>query len=631
MFEKNSWPFTPLYLSQIIDEATLAVIESGCCERLKRPLTILERRVPQGEFIRIESINEKQRYELHCQFFRSIESRDQLCKACDIQEADRSLEVFEKTGSCYREFQCHLGLTDMTYIICICKQSVAEVFSGQYLPDEGVSKITTQVSNYRDQPKYEIIPPVENEMMRLAAQLTKKPDDARVLFEREALHIQRIAESEFKRVKREWEEEFLDQIRKLPGATGLQNLNSLVNIVRLILDDIRKFFRSEYMFLFASFRENDTVLAPVAHSGIDKSGLINLPHFNWKKAGLPLTGYDISNYDHLTDRIIEWKKSIRGDNSDFFSHASCILPMTLNDRYRGVLVFGPFFEKVELEEERHFLVDIATTVGLIALTGLEVLYLEQERRRWELSAHLISHQMKTALTPITTLIGRAKSVVNHRGGGIDTEKLSEYLDQSENMVINFARGATKTLKSHVFHIEKDDFTFISFPLSVLVSNCANGYMDLAIEKNREIQIDPSVEYLPDVEIDVARLTIAFTNLIDNAVKYSFQGTKIYVRSRIAMNLRVEDARVEIDVDDLGYEINENERKRIFEQGVRGQSVLKIGRLVGTGFGLWEGAGDCSCSWRGYSSIMFFNKYETARGNSLSGCVYFIDPTKSKKI
>jgi signal transduction histidine kinase len=587
MFDKDHWPFTPVYLSQIIDASTLAVIESGCCERLQRPLTILEQRDKSRGFDRIESINEKQRYELHCQYFRSHENRDELCKSCDIREAYRSMKAFEETGNPYREFNCHMGLIDMTYVICINKQPVAEVFSGQFMPEDGVKKIKENISNYQNRLELSITPEVENRLTQLAENLTEKPENAGDLFEREALHIQKIANSEFVSVKREWEEEFLDDIRKLPGNGGNQNLELLQDAIKQILIRVKTFCRSTYLVLFANFLEGDTVLIPVAFSGFEQKPPPSLPHFNWKKANLPLLGYNIQNYSQFSDWQADWKKSIRGDNSQLFADASCILPMSLNDRYRGVLVFGPFVEPVDLEQERRFLMDIANTVGLIALTGLEVLYLEQERHRWESSARLISHQMNTALTPITTLIGRAKSTLKYRGGSIDTEKVSGFLEQSENMVINLAHGAMKTLKSHVFHIEKDDFTFVSFPLSVMVSNCSDSFVDVAADKNREIQIDPGVEYLPDAEIDVARLTIALANLVDNAVKYSFQGTKIFIRARIVIGASIEDARAEIEVDDIGFEIHEYERRNIFEQGVRGQSVLKIGKIAGTGFGLWE--------------------------------------------
>jgi hypothetical protein len=71
MFQHDMWPFTPVCLREIIDPDNLSVIESGCCERLGRPLTILDCN-PNAEAScrRIESLNEKRRYEEFCHFDR---------------------------------------------------------------------------------------------------------------------------------------------------------------------------------------------------------------------------------------------------------------------------------------------------------------------------------------------------------------------------------------------------------------------------------------------------------------------------------------------------------------------------------------------------------------------------------
>jgi signal transduction histidine kinase len=43
----------------------------------------------------------------------------------------------------------------------------------------------------------------------------------------------------------------------------------------------------------------------------------------------------------------------------------------------------------------------------------------------------------------------------------------------------------------------------------------------------------------------------------------------------------------IEVDDIGGEIRLEDRERIFEQGQRGLIGAKMGRIPGTGLGLWE--------------------------------------------
>ena len=48
--QTTKWPFIPTSLNDILDSETLTVIESGSCERLGRPLTILDFDSQTGSF-----------------------------------------------------------------------------------------------------------------------------------------------------------------------------------------------------------------------------------------------------------------------------------------------------------------------------------------------------------------------------------------------------------------------------------------------------------------------------------------------------------------------------------------------------------------------------------------------------
>jgi len=312
-----------------------------------------------------------------------------------------------------------------------------------------------------------------------------------------------------------------------------------------------------------------------------------LPHFNWKKANLPLQGLDARTW-----AIADWNRQsgprgIRGDNCEYFTGARCIIPTSLGDRYRGALVLGPLAEDVDLQRERRFLAEMADTIGSLTLTGLEVLYLERERRRWRSTAMLLTHQLRTGLTPITTQIGRAKSLNQKSGKGTDGKRIGDFLSRAEDLALQLARGAKETLAGHVLQVEPDDLEFDRYPLSVLVANCAGGFAARAEKRHRKLIVDSSVELLPEAEVDVARLTIALSNLIENGIKYSFPNTDIYLRSHSHSMADPSVATVVIEVDTLGDEIRLEDRERIFEKGTRGLTQAKMGRIPGSGLGLWE--------------------------------------------
>jgi signal transduction histidine kinase len=136
-------------------------------------------------------------------------------------------------------------------------------------------------------------------------------------------------------------------------------------------------------------------------------------------------------------------------------------------------------------------------------------------------------------------------------------------------------------------VESEDLDWEVHPLSVLVANCASGFVDKARQNKVKLVVDDHVEYLPHADVDVARMTIALANLLENAVKYSFPDSTIYVRSRYNMARSGMPATATVEVDNLGYEISFKDRERIFEQGTRGLKAAQLGHITGSGLGLWE--------------------------------------------
>ena len=246
------------------------------------------------------------------------------------------------------------------------------------------------------------------ELISLAEDLPSPPADFQKAFQREAEHIQRLAEAYYKKDKSHWEQSFLDSLRVPIADDGALDLDQVRWHTRDLLSQIREFCRCEYAIFFASAQEGKTVLMPIAGAGIPATVEQDLPHFNWRKAALPVDAFDIKPGILLSGTKKSASVVSAGGTVSTSRAASCIIPTVVGSRYRGILVFGPFSEHVDLQDERRFLIEIADIVSSFALTQLEVHYLEQERRRWHSTAMLLTHQLRTALTPITTQIGRAK-------------------------------------------------------------------------------------------------------------------------------------------------------------------------------------------------------------------------------
>ena len=584
----DRWPYN-LSLTEVIDGESLAVLEAGCGERLQRALTILNYDESTGDFTdRVDSIGNRHLYEKFCLRLRSSEAGDNACKRWDKDQAVISMDAFKRTGDPFRKIHCHMGLVDMTYIIQIHNHPAALLFLGQYAPVEGRTGILDAVNGLGKAP-YPAIPVTDlqkQELQRFAEDLPNLPGDARQKLEREAGFIQRLAEAAFDLKKQQQQQVFLDELRKNSIKT-ISDHASLQNHVEILLKMICKFLDCKYAIFFGGYKENDVVLAPIAWNGLPWDIIAAKVHFNWRKAGLPLDNFNITDLNSNEWQQRAREKGVRGECKEYLNLASLYIPITLSNNYRGILALGPFANPIPLQLEYRFLHEIAGTIGLYALTNLEVLYLQQERKRWQNTANLLTHQFKTALTQISTSVGWAREMVQSPKDELDLKSLDGYLKYAEDQTILLAKTAKETLDGHILLIQVDDLTLENYALSVLVGNCASGYLERTRQEHKELVIDPSIELLPQAEVDMPRLSIVFANLIDNAIKYSYEDTKIYIRSSVDISTGIDQAIASIEVDDIGRAIPPDEQKRIFEMGTRGRNVLSLAKIHGSGLGLWE--------------------------------------------
>ncbi len=176
--------------------------------------------------------------------------------------------------------------------------------------------------------------------------------------------------------------------------------------------------------------------------------------------------------------------------------------------------------------------------------------------------------------PLTVIQGTTE-LLRLRLGELDTETLSHSLD----LIHGACRGLTRLLSEllDAKAIESGKITLRLQPYSVvqLIEDSLPAARLAAEDKNVELEVDVAPELT--VDIDPPRLAQAITNLVLNAVKFSPSGTRILLRG-----IRREDGGAEIEVEDQGIGIPDDELEEIFgtfEQGVAGQ------QFGGSGLGL----------------------------------------------
>jgi len=114
----------------------------------------------------------------------------------------------------------------------------------------------------------------------------------------------------------------------------------------------------------------------------------------------------------------------------------------------------------------------------------------------------------------------------------------------------------------------------------VITQVLQVYEETALKRGIELQ-NRTRERLPLLWADKNHLVQMLTNLVDNALKYSYRGGKVWVAAR---EVEVEGGRhLEIAVGDTGIGIPADEQDKVFERFYRGRN--NTASQTGTGLGL----------------------------------------------
>jgi signal transduction histidine kinase len=159
-----------------------------------------------------------------------------------------------------------------------------------------------------------------------------------------------------------------------------------------------------------------------------------------------------------------------------------------------------------------------------------------------------------------------KSKITEYGSYIETE--SRRLSQLINNILDFSRIESG---ERIYSFEPTDLE------DLLTGTMATFTVRLRDHK-LELEYEGPEDPLPDLYVDTNAMDRAIANLLDNAVKYSDDGSTITIR----LNRR--DDEVVVSVADRGIGIPADEHERIFERFHRVGTGL-VHDIKGTGLGL----------------------------------------------
>lgn len=189
----------------------------------------------------------------------------------------------------------------------------------------------------------------------------------------------------------------------------------------------------------------------------------------------------------------------------------------------------------------------------------------------------VGHEFRSPLHIIISQLGGLKYHLGKRYG--EDQLVTQTAKIVEEEAFRAARQMKNTLLSTVESIEALGVNFEKNSIGDTIVLCASRFTETADKRGIHIIVKDNAKKLPYIYYDKTQMEQVFTNLIDNAVKYSHFNQNIEITGR-------ESGRyVEISIMDRGLGIPQNQYQRIF-QGFNRSEILDTTRYIpGTGLGL----------------------------------------------
>lgn len=192
--------------------------------------------------------------------------------------------------------------------------------------------------------------------------------------------------------------------------------------------------------------------------------------------------------------------------------------------------------------------------------------LEQLRRDFVAN---VSHEFRT---PLTVISGSVEAILD---GAVDEkEDLERYYKRILSETRSLQRLVGDLLELSQLQSGKISMNMDEVDISSLLSDVSKGMQTIAAKKNIRIDYFPVLS-LPPVLGDYDRLRQLFVIFIDNAIKYSPEGTEINITAGA-------DKTLDVSIEDHGYGISEETLPYIWDRFYKTDKSRKIG---GTGLGL----------------------------------------------
>lgn len=184
-----------------------------------------------------------------------------------------------------------------------------------------------------------------------------------------------------------------------------------------------------------------------------------------------------------------------------------------------------------------------------------------------------THELKA---PMTVIKGNIENIIDGLAGEVD-DKAKETLREMSNETDRLNNLVNDLLNVSRLEQGRISYDIKSFDLGTVIEHVVSQLTPKAKTKNLNLHYEKPTEACM-VLADEGRVIEIMTNLIDNAIKYSLQGTITIVH-------KISEEKITTSVRDTGIGMTADERDKLFTRFYRIKNESTRG-IAGSGLGLW---------------------------------------------
>lgn len=269
--------------------------------------------------------------------------------------------------------------------------------------------------------------------------------------------------------------------------------------------------------------------------------------------------------------------------------AELCLPLILHDQIRGLIVTGGKVSKSAFTKEDIDLLETLASQASFAIENARLYFdMEQEVKERTLELRQINRRLEDLLeiksefldiashqlrTPTSIIRGMLSMVIDGSAGKRREEFIHDSFEASERLttIINDLLEATEMEGKELSVSLKKTSLFD------LLLKSINFFQEPAEGKGLELIFKPApnLRASPLIRLDRERFRSAIDNLIDNAVKYTLQGS-------VTISALQTAAKATITISDTGIGLSQADIGKLFQKFTRGETAS---RMVPNGSGL----------------------------------------------